>query len=100
MPTARCRRSTPRAVRPPAHPASQTDPYAIKAGPEDVRALTISSPAGFAEFIARAATPIHLATPETELNVELFMAVCAELGDVILGPPGTKPGDVASNGGA
>jgi hypothetical protein len=38
----------------------------VQAGPDDVRALTISSPAGFAEIIARAVTPVHLATPGTK----------------------------------
>ena len=74
-------------------------PHAIQAGPEDVRALTISSPAGFAEVLARAATPVHLATPETQIDAELFMTVCAELGDVVLGPPGTKPGDITGQPG-
>jgi uncharacterized cupin superfamily protein len=74
-------------------------PHVLQAGPDDLRALTISSPAGFAELIARAATPVHLATPGTELDMQLFMTVCAELGDVILGPPGTKPGDVAGQPG-
>jgi len=33
-----------------------------------------------------------LATTETELDTELFMAVTTELGDVVLGPPGDDPG--------
>ena len=36
-------------------------PHAIKAGPNGCRSLLISSPAGFAELIGRAATPAHLA---------------------------------------
>ena len=51
-------------------------------------------PAGFAELIARAATPAHLAGPETETDLERFAAVSAELGDQILGPPGTRPADL------
>ncbi|MGP4087049.1 cupin domain-containing protein [Streptomyces sp. KR55] len=69
-------------------------PHMIKSGPDGARALNISSPAGFAELIARAGTPLHLATPETELDAELFMAVAQELGDVVLGPPGTTPADL------
>lgn len=69
-------------------------PHAIKSGSDGARALNISSPAGFAELIARAATPLHLATPETELDAELFMAVTEELGDVVLGPPGMIPADL------
>ncbi len=69
-------------------------PHAVQAGPDGARALVISSPAGFAELIARAGTPARLATPQTELDAELFMAVTTELGDVVLGPPGTTPADV------
>lgn len=69
-------------------------PHAIKSGPDGARALNITSPAGFAELIARAGTPLHLATPETELDAELFMAVTEELGDVVLGPPGMIPADL------
>jgi len=74
-------------------------PHTMQAGPEGARALQISSPASFAELIARAATPAHLATPETELDAELFMAVTTELGDVVLGPPGTTPADLANGEG-
>ncbi len=66
-------------------------PHAIRAGADGMRGLNISSPAGFAELIARAGTPAHLATGETELDMKRFAAVAAELGDVILGPPGTTP---------
>jgi mannose-6-phosphate isomerase-like protein (cupin superfamily) len=69
--------------------------HAVQAGPDGARALQISSPAGFAELIARAGTPAHLATPATGLDFDLFMAVTTELGDVVLGPPGTTPADVA-----
>jgi quercetin dioxygenase-like cupin family protein len=75
-------------------------PHSIQAGPEDTRALNITSPAGFAELVARAGTPAHLATPDTEAELELFMAVTTELGDVVLGPPGTTPGDLDEPGGA
>ena len=56
--------------------------------------MLISSPAGFAELIARAATPAHLAGPDTETDLERFASVSAELGDQILGPPGTVPADL------
>jgi mannose-6-phosphate isomerase-like protein (cupin superfamily) len=69
-------------------------PHAIKAGPEGCRSLLISSPAGFAELIARVATPAHLAGPDTEIDLELLAAVAAELGDQILGPPGALPADL------
>jgi mannose-6-phosphate isomerase-like protein (cupin superfamily) len=75
-------------------------PHAIESGPEGARALQISSPAGFAELIARSGTPAQIATPDTEFDADLFTAVSAELGDVILGPPGTIPADLdRSDGG-
>jgi mannose-6-phosphate isomerase-like protein (cupin superfamily) len=69
-------------------------PHAIQSGPDGAHALQISSPAGFAELIARTGTPAHLATTETGFDAELFMAVTTELGDVILSPPGTTPADL------
>jgi quercetin dioxygenase-like cupin family protein len=74
--------------------------HAVQAGPDGARALQISSPAAFAELIARAGTPAHLATPSTELDPDLFMAVTTELGDIILGPPGATPADVADRAAA
>jgi hypothetical protein len=68
-------------------------PHTVQAGPEDTHALHISTPAGFAELIARAGTPAHLA-PDSEFDADLFMAVTTELGDLVLGPPGTKPADL------
>ena len=69
-------------------------PHAIKAGEGGCHALNITSPAGFAELVARAGTPAELVTAETELDLELFMAVTHELGDIVLGPPGTLPCDL------
>ncbi|MDR2983567.1 MAG: cupin domain-containing protein [Nocardiopsaceae bacterium] len=71
-------------------------PHTYHAGPEGSRAIIISSPAGFAEVIARAGTPLHLAASETEFDADLAMAVAAELGDTILGPPGTTPADLTN----
>ncbi|MEU6763268.1 cupin domain-containing protein [Streptomyces sp. NPDC046853] len=68
-------------------------PHAIAAGADGARALNISTPAGFAEVIARTATPLHLATDATELDAELFGAVAEEMGDILLGPPGTTPAE-------
>ncbi|MBB1154468.1 cupin domain-containing protein [Amycolatopsis dendrobii] len=68
--------------------------HAIKSGPEGARALNITSPAGFAELIERAGTPLALATSETELDAERFAAVAEELGDTVLGPPGMIPADL------
>ncbi|MFC3999299.1 cupin domain-containing protein [Nocardiopsis sediminis] len=69
-------------------------PHAIAAGADGARAINISSPAGFAELIARAGTPLHLATDATALDADLFNAVAAEMGDILLGPPGATPADL------
>jgi mannose-6-phosphate isomerase-like protein (cupin superfamily) len=71
-------------------------PHAIQAGAEGCRTVNVSSPAGFAELVARAGTPADLITAETELDLELFMEVTTDLGDVVLGPPGTLPSDVSA----
>ena len=44
--------------------------------------------------MARTGTPAELATAETELDDDLFMQVTTELGDLVLGPPGTLPADI------
>jgi quercetin dioxygenase-like cupin family protein len=74
-------------------------PHTVQGGSEDTRAILISSPAGFAELVARAGTPAHLVTPETQPDFDLFMAVTTELGDVVLGPPGTTPAELDQRGG-
>jgi quercetin dioxygenase-like cupin family protein len=74
-------------------------PHAIQAGPDGAEALNISSPAGFADLVARAGTPAELATGESWLHAERFRAVTEELGDLLLGPPGTIPADLAAGAG-
>jgi quercetin dioxygenase-like cupin family protein len=67
-------------------------PHTVQAG-ADTHAILISSPAGFAELVERAGTPPHHVTPQTEADMELFMAVTSELGDVVLGAPGVTPAE-------
>lgn len=67
-------------------------PHAIKAGSRGCRSYLVTSPAAFAELIARAGTPSECATSDTAMDVALFTAVAAELGDQILGPPGDGAG--------
>jgi uncharacterized RmlC-like cupin family protein len=74
-------------------------PHTVQAGSEDTHALNISSPAGFAELIARAGTPADRGSQEAEADAERFMKVTTELGDVVLGPPGTTPADLAGGEG-
>jgi hypothetical protein len=66
----------------------------VQAGPAGARVLAVSSPAGFAELIERVCTPAHLAGADTEVDAERFADVSAELGDVLLGPPGMTPADL------
>jgi quercetin dioxygenase-like cupin family protein len=75
-------------------------PHTVQGGSEDTHAIVISSPAGFAELVARTGTPAHLVTPETQPDFERFMAVTTELGDVTLGPPGMTPAELAEREGA
>ncbi|WP_017603748.1 cupin domain-containing protein [Nocardiopsis alkaliphila] len=72
-------------------------PHAIEVGDEGARAINITSPPGFAELIMRAGTPEDQATDSTELDLDLFVKVSTELGDVVLGPPGTVPADLAED---
>jgi quercetin dioxygenase-like cupin family protein len=69
--------------------------HAVRSGPEGSRALILSSPAGFAELIERAGVPADRRGAEAAFDPERFMAVTTELGDVVLGPPGTTPADIA-----
>ncbi len=71
-------------------------PHMIQAGRDGVRALNITSPAAFAELIERTGTPVELAGPHVALDLERFTAVSTALGDVLLGPPGTAPGQHAA----
>ncbi len=72
-------------------------PHAVRSGPAGAHALHISTPAGFAELIARTGIPADLATPDSIFDAELFETIAAELGDVTLGPPGMVPSDLARN---
>lgn len=66
-------------------------PHMIKSSDRGARVVLVTSPAGFAELIERTATSGAAAGPDTDLDVDAFTAVSAELGDVILGPPGMTP---------
>jgi catechol 2,3-dioxygenase-like lactoylglutathione lyase family enzyme len=60
------------------------------------RGLAVASPSGFARLITEAGIPDDGsgAPPSTEMDMELFRRVCAELGDEILGPPGALPEEI------
>jgi hypothetical protein len=53
----------------------------------------VASPSGFARLITEAGTPDKGggAPPSAAPDMDLFLRVCAELGDEILGPPEALP---------
>jgi mannose-6-phosphate isomerase-like protein (cupin superfamily) len=57
------------------------------------RALVVASPSGFARLVTEAGTPDEGGgvPPSAAPDMDLFLRVCAELGDEILGPPGALP---------
>ena len=60
------------------------------------RALVVASPSGFARLVTKAGTPDEGdgVPPSAAPDMDLFLRVSAELGDEILGPPGTLPDQV------
>ena len=57
------------------------------------RALAIASPSGFARLIMETGTPdTGGAPPAGPPDMALFERACAEVGDEVLGPPGSRPG--------
>jgi quercetin dioxygenase-like cupin family protein len=62
---------------------------ATGAGPG--RALVVASPSGFARLITETGTPDEGGPPSTATDMEVFLRVSAEVGDELLGPPGTLP---------
>ena len=49
--------------------------------------LVVTAPSGFARLVAATGTSSKTDTPD----MELFMQICAEIGDEILAPPGALP---------
>ena len=69
-------------------------PHAVHAtGGGPARGLVVASPSGFARLITEAGTPDEGAgvPPSAAPDRDLFLRVCAELGDEFLGPPGALP---------
>jgi mannose-6-phosphate isomerase-like protein (cupin superfamily) len=56
-------------------------------GDRPARGLVVTAPSGFARLVAATGTSSETETPD----MDLFMQLCAEIGDEILGPPGTLP---------
>ena len=57
------------------------------------RALTVASPSGFAKLIRSAGTPgtFDSLPPDQSNEMSLFLTLSEEIGDVLLGPAGTRP---------
>jgi hypothetical protein len=60
-------------------------------GDVPARALVVASPSGFARLVIEAGTPDKGGPPSAATDMDLFLRVSAELGDEILGSPGTLP---------
>ena len=57
------------------------------------RGLVVASPSGFARLVTGAGTPdTGGGPPDGPPDTALFYRTCAEVGDEVLGPPGTLPG--------
>jgi quercetin dioxygenase-like cupin family protein len=72
-------------------------PHVIAAtGDGTSQGLAMVVPSGFAKLIRDVGTPGDVLAPVTEdpFTMEKFIRRSDELGDIILGPPGTKPDDV------
>jgi mannose-6-phosphate isomerase-like protein (cupin superfamily) len=69
-------------------------PHVVAAtGTKPARGLTVASPSGFARLIRLAGTPgtfDKMPAPDP-IEMERFLSLSKELGDVILGPPGSRP---------
>jgi quercetin dioxygenase-like cupin family protein len=61
-------------------------------GDRPARGLVIASPSGFARLIMETGTPdLGGATLAGQPDKDFFERICAEVGDEVLGPPGTRP---------
>jgi quercetin dioxygenase-like cupin family protein len=73
-------------------PAGTTHAVAVT-GSGPARGLVVASPSGFARLIMEAGIPDTGSPPPAgpPPNMALFGRICAEVGDEILGPPGSRP---------
>ena len=63
-------------------------PHALLNSNEPAEGFVVASPSGFAKLLRTVGVP-----PDSgkEVDMELFKKICTEIGDVLLGPPGTRP---------
>jgi quercetin dioxygenase-like cupin family protein len=70
-------------------------PHAVTpTGDGDNRSLVVAYPSGFAELIRNVGTAENgdgsIVSEDPEATMQRFMAATAKIGDIILGPPGTR----------
>ena len=65
----------------------------LASGDGESRAITVASPSGFAKLIRSVGTPgsFDSLPPDQSNQMSLFLELSEEIGDVLLGPPGTRP---------
>ncbi|WP_281168482.1 cupin domain-containing protein [Spirosoma spitsbergense] len=70
-----------------------TQHMVVGSGEGDNRAITVASPSGFAELIRSVGTPgsFDSIPPDQSNEMSLFLKLSEEIGDVLWGPPGTRP---------
>ena len=69
------------------------EPHAVAAPDGPARGLVVASPSGFARLVAGAGEPDDGGgPPDGPPDMERFFRISAEIGDEILGPPGTPLG--------
>ncbi len=69
-------------------------PHAVVAsGEAESRGITVASPSGFAKLIRSVGTPgsFDSLPPDQSNQMSLFLELSEEIGDVLMGPPGTRP---------
>jgi hypothetical protein len=73
-------------------PAGTTHAVAVT-GDSPARGLVVASPSGFARLIMEAGAPDTGGPPPAgpPSDTALFERICSEVGDEILGPPGSRP---------
>ena len=72
----------------------RSTPHAIQNnGTQAAKAITVASPGSFARLIKTVGIPgkDDGTAPEGDTDLEAFMRISAEMGDELLGPPGTRP---------
>jgi mannose-6-phosphate isomerase-like protein (cupin superfamily) len=69
----------------------------VATGDGPARALAVTSPTGFARLVTEVGIPDDGSgvPPSTDVDMDLYQRVAAELGDEILGPPGALPAEFA-----